>query len=458
MAAARRRAAQAQRLPPGPRGSFLLGSMREAQRDPLRLYTDAHRQYGDVVRIRALSLYSWYLVVHPRDLEHVLVHNQRNYIKGDIFTRALEPVTGRGLFTNEGDSWLRNRRLIQPTFHRGHVAGLADSVIGPTRETESRWLALAGTEQPVDVLDEMTRLTMQAACHSLFGADVSGATSAISHASRVVFEHANYRMNTPFRLPTWAPTRRNRRFIEALRVLDQTVYGIIEERRQRGADREDLLGLLMAARDEDGSGMDDGQLRDELVTLLLAGHETTAAALSWTWYLLAQHPEAETRLHAELEQTLNGREPTVDDLGSLPYTERVIQESMRLYPPAWGMARQAVAADELGGYTVPKGGVLTLGTFLTHRHPEFWDEPDRFDPDRFSPERSEGRPRLAYLPFGAGARQCVGASFAMLETRLVLATLAQRVQLKLAPGQTVDPDPTFTLRPRDSLLMTLHAR
>lgn len=443
------------RVPPGPRGHVLFGSGPDLIRDPLDVYLKAQREYGDVVKIRVIPPYFWYLVVHPRDLEHVLVHNQKNYFKGDLFRRALTPLLGNGLFTNEGESWLAQRRLIQPTFNRNHVTALADTIVGPAQATVERWEQIAATGRPVDVLDEMTRLTLQVAGLSLFGTDLTGAASAIGEASRIVFEHASYRLNSLLPLPEWVPTGRNRRFVRARRVLDDAVFAMIAQRRRDGSKRNDLLALLMAARDEDGSSMTDTQLRNEVVTLMLAGHETTAATLAWTWYLLSEHPDEAAKLHDELDNVLGGRAPTVEDLPRLPFTEMVIQESMRLYPPAWGIARQSLADDELGGYRLPAGSILALGTYVTHRLPAFWDEPDRFDPERFTPERSAGRPRFAYLPFGGGARQCVGASFAMLESRLVLATLAQRFRPQLVPGHPVVTDATFTLRPRHGLRMTI---
>jgi cytochrome P450 len=445
-------------VPPGPRGHLLLGVAPLLARDPLGLYTSAQREYGDVVRMRAIPPFSWYQVTHPRDVEHILVHNQKNYCKGAFFRRALVPLLGDGLFTNEGDSWLAQRRLIQPTFHRQHVTALADTIIGPTEEMLARWAPLAAAGQPVDVLEEMSRLSLQIAGLSLFGVDLLGAARAIGAASRVVFEDAGRRLNNPFALPPWVPTARNRRFQRARRVLDRAVLGIIAQRRREQVERHDLLASLMNARDETGARMTDQQLRDEVVTLMLAGHETTAAALSWTWYLLSEHPDAAERLHEELDQVLGGRPPTVDDVAKLPYCQMVVDESLRLYPPAWGTARQALAPDEIGGYRLPAGAIVAIGTFVTHRNPAFWDEPDRFDPDRFSPERSTGRPRFAYFPFGGGARQCVGASLALLESRLVLAMVAQWFRPQLVPGTRVIPDPTFTLRPRGSLPMTLHAR
>jgi cytochrome P450 len=443
---------------PGPRGHFLWGSGPDVARDPLTLYTNARQTYGDVVRLRAIPPFSWYLVAHPRDIEHILVHNQRNYTKGTFFRRALVPLLGNGLFTSEGDSWLAQRRLIQPTFHRGHVTALADTIIGPTLAAVERWQRLAERGEPVSMVDEMTALTLRIAGLSLFGADLAGTVSRIEAASRIVFEQANYRLNTILPPPEWVPTRRNRRFMQARRVLDEAVYSIVEQRRRDGGEHHDLLALLMDVRDESGAAMSDRQLRDEVVTLLLAGYETTAAALSWTWYLLSVNPEEEEKLMTELDSVLAGRVPTVDDLSRLPHTEMVVQESMRLYPPAWGVPRQAIAEDVIGGYRLPAGSVVAIGTWVTHRHPDFWEEPERFDPERFTPARSAGRPRFAYLPFGGGARQCVGSSFAMLETRLVLATLAQRFRARPVSGHPVVPDPTFTLRPRFGLPMTIQAR
>src|SRR5688500_6362687 len=255
MATAVPTASRGRKVPPGPRGHFLFGSGPDLTRDPLDLYVKCQRAYGDVVKIRVIPPYFWYLVVHPRDIEHVLVHNQKNSFNGYLFRRALLPLLGNVLFTNEGESWLTQRRLIQPTFHRGHVTALADTIVGPAEELVGRWKTVSASGQAVDVLDEMTRLTLTVAGLSLFGTDLTGAARAIGSASRIVFEHASYRLNSALPLPEWVPTRRNRKFVRARRILDDAVFSMIAERRRDGSERNDLLALLMAARDEDGSAM-----------------------------------------------------------------------------------------------------------------------------------------------------------------------------------------------------------
>jgi cytochrome P450 len=305
----------------------------------------------------------------------------------------------------------------------------------------------------------MMRLTLKIVSVALFSTDISADADRLGQAVRETFEHVSYRMNHAFSLPESVPTRRNRRFKQSLRLLDEMVFGLINRRRRTGEDKGDLLAMLLAARDEDtGEGMSNQQLRDEVMTLILAGHETTGAALSWTWYLLSQNPEARSKLQAELDNELNGRTPAFEDLDRLAYNRMVFAESMRLYPPAWGLPREAIGDDTLGGHHIPARSLVNLSQWVTHRHPDFWEKPEQFDPERFTPERSEGRPRFAYFPFGAGARQCIGNNFALMEAQLALATLAQRFTLDLVPGHPVEPDPTFTLRARHGMMMRIKER
>jgi cytochrome P450 len=445
--------------PPTQRGHWLFGNVREVQQDPLALYARARAQFGDVVRLRAIASVCWYLVTHPYDVEHVLQTNQRNYRKPDVFNNPVGLLAGRGLLTSEGDFWRHQRRLVQPAFHRERLAALATLMTNAAESTAERWSRYAESGVSVDVAVEMMRLTLKIVSLALFSTDISAKADRAGPAVRVAFEHVNHRMSHPLALPERIPTSRNRRFLKAKRTLDEMVFGIINERRRTGEDRSDLLSLLLLTRDEEtGEGMSDQQLRDEVMTLLLAGHETTAAALSWTWYLLSLHPDVEFKLHAELAHGLGRRAPTFDDLPRLCYTTMVFEESMRLYPPAWGQPRQAIADDCVGGYHIPAGSIISLCQWVTHRHPDFWENPEQFDPERFTPERSADRPRFAYFPFGGGPRQCIGNNFAMMEAQLILATLAQRFSLDLVPRHPVEPDPTFTLRPRYGMLMTLHGR
>ena len=445
-------------IAPGPRGSILFGNLYDVRRDPLRFYLEAQRHYGDVVRLRSFYPFTWHLISHPDDIEHVLRGNYQNYPKG-MLIKQVAALAGQGLVTSEGELWLRQRRLAQPAFHRQRLAALAGTMAGAAEALVERWHAPAMREQPIDVAVEMMRLTLQVVGQALFSTDISGAADAVGRAMPVALEHIDYRMTHIKLLPDRFPTPRNRRFWQAKRTLDQVVYNTIEERRRAGTDQGDLLSMLLLARDEEtGTGMSDTLLRDEVMTILVAGHETTAVALSWTWYLLAQHPEVERRLHAELDAVLGGRTPTFEDLPSLPYTKMVIEETMRLYPPAWGMVRQAREADEIGGYHIPANSIIAIVQYVTHRHQDFWDRPEEFDPERFTPERSASRPRFAYFPFGGGPRQCIGNNFAMMEAQLILATVAQRYRLRLVPGHPVEPRPMLTLRPRYGIRMTVQGR
>jgi cytochrome P450 len=316
--------------------------------------------------------------------------------------------------------------------------------------------------QPLDIPLEMTRLTLRVAGLTLFNLDLSNDADLVGHTFSVILPQLLKYSFLPFP-PLWVPTPGNRRLQAGLETLNQVVYDIISQRRRHlteaSMETADLLSMLLAARDEEtGEGMNDQQVRDEVMTLLLGGHETTSSTLTWIWYLLSQHPEVEQRLHEEVDRVLGGQLPTVDRLEDLPYTRQVIQETMRLYPAAFFVIRHAIAADEIGGYPVAANSMIFLMAHWVHRHPAFWEEPERFDPDRFTPERSANRPRYAYIPFGGGPRLCIGNSLAMMEAQLVLATVAQRYFLRLVPGHPVEPEVLLTPRPRHGLPMTLHPR
>ena len=442
------------RIAPGPRGHLLWGSLRELQRDPLKLYMDARREYGDIVRLRSMPPFFWHSLAHPDDIDHVLRRNATNYPKG-FFNEWLSILVGNGLLTSEGDFWLRQRRLTQPAFHRKRLVTLGTAMTAATEAMVEQWSARRESDAPFDVMSEMMRLTLQVVGQALFTTDTADVARVVGQAVSVAVEHLNYRVTHITLLPERFPTPRNRRFVAARRTLDDIVLAIVEERRRSGEDTGDLLSMLLLARDEDtGEGMSDRQLRDEVMTLFLAVHETTAVALCWTWYLLSRHPEIEANLHDELAAVLGGRTPEMEDLPRLPYTRMVVDETLRLYPPAWGMGRQTKAADEIRGYEIPAKSVIGISQYVTHRHPEFWEDPERFDPERFTPERSAGRPHFAYFPFGGGPRQCIGNNFALMEAQLILATVAQHFRLRVVPGFPVVPHPLLTLRPRNGLLVT----
>lgn len=449
---------KATRRPSGPRGRFIFGSMADLQRDRLTFSMELARNYGDVAFFRMGPL-PLYMVYHPDGIRHILVDNKRNYDKNTPVFGLLKGLLGNGLLLSDGDFWLRQRRLMQPIFHRERINGFARIMTGAADKILTEWQPYAGGNQVLDVSREMMRLTLDIACRSLFSMDIQRETSAVAGAVDVFLEDFTFRFDHPFYPPERVPTPHNRRFRGAVAVLDRIVYGMIARRRQDTGSYDDMLSLLLEARDEEtGEGMTDKQIRDELVTLLTAGHETTANALTWAFYLLSTHPDVERRLHAEVDAVLGGRTPQADDLAKLEYTRRVIDETLRLYPPAWITNRHAVEADQVCGYDIPKGATVSVSPYVTHRLPEFWENPEGFDPERFTLDKVKARPMFAYFPFGGGPRMCIGKYFALTEAPLVLASIVQRCRLDLLPGHEVRKRPLLTLRPEGGLPMTLHYR
>ena len=441
----------------GPAGMPLLGNTVQFQRDPLGFLLRMAADYGDVARYR-LGNVAFHQVNHPDGAQRILQDNYHNYIKGDLFD-ILRQFAGHGLFTSEGDLWLRQRRLMQPAFHRRRIAGFGKIMTGRTLDMLSRWQGRPDPDRPLDIAEQMTGLTMAIIAETMFGAHVEEEIRRVSQAIGVLLADINFRFTVPFYPSLRWPTLRNRRALAAMQTIDAVVQGIVDARRRSGEERDDLLAMLMEATDEEtGQGMSDKQLRDEVVTIFVAGHETTAVTLTWAFGLLAQHPDAETRLHAEVDQALAGRPPSVADVPTLPYTRRVIDETLRLYPPAWITNRQAVAEDVVCGHRIPAGAVAAISPYVIHRLPASWAEPERFDPQRFAPDAAHQRPRFAYMPFGGGPHQCIGNSFALLEATLILATVAQRYRLRLPAGAVVTPKPESTLRPAGGMAMLLEAR
>ncbi len=402
------------------------------------------RDYGDIVTMRYYT-FRVFFISHPDYIEQVLVTDNRKFIKGRIL-RKNRQLFGNGLLTSEGDFWLRQRRLAQPAFHRGRVASYADTMVRFASRMASEWRG--GEER--DIHAEMMRLTLSIVAKTLFDADVDREAKRVGHALEAIMQ-----LNSDFRklilTPTWLPTPRKIRATIATAKLNRIIYRFIDERRASGVDNGDLLSMLLAARDDDGSRMTNRQLRDEAITIFLAGHETTANALSWTWMLLAQNPQVEAKLHEELDAVLGGRTPNVDDLPSLRYTGQVITESMRLYPPAWGMARIAIEDTEIGGYPIPKGCGVSLAQWVVHRDPRWFEAPLEFRPERWEGDLLKRIPRFAYFPFGGGPRQCIGNNFAVMEATLLLATLAQQFRISLTPGREIIPAASITLRPKTGI-------
>ncbi|HKI05506.1 MAG TPA: cytochrome P450 [Thermoanaerobaculia bacterium] len=445
---------------PGPRGLPLIGNVIPFRRDVLRLLLESRERFGDVVRFR-LGPMVVHLVAHPDLIRQVLQEREEHYDKETRSSSKIRGMTGLGLLTASGELWRRQRRLVQPSFQPAAVAGFVGRMTEAAEAMLERWERHAPPgNRPLDIASEMMRLTYAIVGGTLFSADVSGDAARAEEAMAVLLAHTYRRLQYLVDPPQWLPTPGNRRFRKARLTVDRVVYRILAERRGRAAAGEeepgDLVSRLLRERYEPtGQGMTDEQLRNETLTLLLAGHETTANALTWTLYLLARHPEVLERVRDEAAAVFGGRSPEAADLCSLVFTERVLRESMRLYPPIWAMERRAVRDDELGGHPIPSGSTVVVSPWVTHRHPGFWEEPGRFDPERFTAERSDGRPALAYFPFGAGPRFCVGSHFAMTEALVITALVARRWRLRLVPNRPVVPMPGITLRARDGVWVML---
>jgi cytochrome P450 len=441
-----------------PKGRFLIGHFLEFSRRPLETMTTWQRRYGDLVRFR-LGPRTFYLISHP-DLAEEVLHR-----KSDTFVKVYDPrkptgialLLGNGLLTSTGETWRKHRRMIQPIFHRSHMVRMSQTMVDVGQRMLKRWEE-QDRSLPVDMTVEMTQITLEIITQTMFSTSVLKDFHTFGPALRSLLRYVFKAFHRPFRLPTWVPTAANREFRRTKARLDQLVYGLIAERRRSGRRYGDLLDLLLQAVDEEtGNRLTDEQIRDETVTIFSAGHDTTANALSWAWYLLATHPEVRSRLHKELTDVLDGRTPTADDLPKLPYTKAVFEETLRLYPPAAAMQRRAAVDSMLHGHRVPAGAVVVIGLYNLHRHRDFWEEPDRFVPERFT-DGGSIRHRCAYLPFGGGPRSCVGNSFAMVEGPLLLALIAQRYDLRLVPSHPVESELAVTLRPRFGLPMTRHPR
>jgi cytochrome P450 len=439
------------RLPPLADGFPLVGSMFHAGRDALGFLSRTAREKGDLVRVR-FGPVEYYLLFHPTDIEYVLRGNHHNFIK-DRGTRMLSAVLGQGLVTSSGELWRRDRQLIQPAFQRDQIEKYAAVMVAYTQRLLEEWRP----GQTRDVHAELMRLTLEIVAQTLFSASVSGQAGEVGRAMDTVMRY----WAGPAAVFSWwqrLPTPGTFRFRRAMKRLNEILVGAIAQRRTGNSGPEDLLSRLLHARDEEGGGLSDQQLRDELVTLFLAGHETTAVALTFCFYLLAGHPEVEVRLAAELDNVLAGAAPTVGHLPRLRYTEWVVKEAMRLYPPVPSVGREALHDCEIGGYPVPKGTQLSPVQWITHRDARWFDDPLAFRPERWDHDLARRLPRCAYFPFGDGPRVCIGSQFAIMEAVLILATVASRFRLALAPGQTLALLPSITLRPRAGVRMVIHER
>lgn len=442
-------------LPPGPRGNPVLGSIPEIAKDNVGLFMTSWRKYGDIVRFRGpLTLF---LLVHPDYVKHVLQDNHLKYPRPEFVASKLKGVVGDGLVANEGDVWLRSRRLAQPAFHRQRIAAFATLMTDTAAEMLETWKGHAERGVPVDIKSEMMHVSLAVLAKALFKTEWSQYAAVVEPAVGIALAHTNRRLTAPVD-PQRFPLPSTRQFNKAMKDLDAIVYKLIADRRSSKVDKGDLVTMLIQAKDEEtGATFDDKQIRDEVTGFLIAGHETVSAALTWTWYLLTQHPESWRRLRAEVDAVLGGRVPVLEDVPKLKYTTMVLEEAMRLYPPIFVLMRCNQQEDEVGGFRIPAKSNVVICPYVTHRHPDFWENPEGFDPERFSPERSAGRHRTAYLPFAIGPRKCIGDTFAMLEMQLIVAMAVQKFRLTLMPGQPVIPQPAISLRPRDPLMMMIEA-
>ena len=440
--------------PPGPKPLLPAVNLLSLRRDRIGFLTRLVEEYGELVHFN-LGPYPVFLLSNPDHIRDVLITHNRQFMKGEGLQRA-KRLLGEGLLTSESEFHLRQRRLAQPAFHRQRIAGYATTMVEFATKIRDQWQP----GETRDIAREMMQLTLAIAGKTLFGTDVTGEADEIGQALDVTMQAFN-RLTLPFsNLIERLPLPSVRRFAQAKERLDATIYRMISERRASAEDHGDLLSMLVQARDEegDGTGMSNEQLRDEAMTIFLAGHETTANALTWTWYLLSRNPAVEAKFHAEIDEILNGLLPAAEDFPRLKYTEMVLAESMRLYPPAWIIGRRALSDYRIAGYHIPAGSILLMSQYVVHHRAEYFPEPFRFDPERWTTEARESRPQFSYFPFGGGPRLCIGEHFAWLEGVLVLAAIGQRWRMRLAPGHPVEMQPLVTLRPKHGMKMILESR
>jgi cytochrome P450 len=448
------------RQAPGPKGEPVLGNARSFQADILGALQQGRRGYGDVVRFDGIGpLFPVFFVAHPDGIKEILQDKHRNFPKTPFVSDRWRALVGDGLICSEGDFWKRQRRLCQPAFHRRLVNSFGENMTEVTGELLDRWEAASRSNQEVDITLDMTRLALGVLGGALFGANWRQDSEVMAHAVEVAIGEAYKKFGKFVSLPESVPTPANLRFAKARRSLDDVIYRVIRARQDDpGEHPDDLLEALMTATEDDGSGMTVEQVRNEVMTFMFGGHETVASGLTWALYLLSRHPEVYGRMEQEVDEVLGNRVPTVDDLPQLPYIDRVVRESLRLYPPVSLISRTPQEDDTVMGYDIPKGSMVLLSAFVTHRHPQFWPNPEGFDPDRWIELGEQGPHRFAWWPFSGGPRKCIGDVFGLQEMKLVLAMMAQRVRVRLVPGHAVVPKPGITLGQQNGVIATVGMR
>ena len=430
----------------------------EIQGNPLAFLQRNAAEHGDFIHY-PLGLWEVFQLNHPDLIEHILVTNQRNYSKNTVQYNTLAKITGRGLLTSDGRFWRRQRRMIQPAFHRQRVLGWGQTMLKATQNMLAGWETAVQSGEPLDIDEEMMAVTLNVVGEALLGLDLQADAGQLTHAVLAMLEYVVYRSQQLVALPLMVPTPRNRRVREGLQMLDTLIDQAIRDHEQGRANPDTILSQMLTAVDrETNEHMSRDELRDEVITLLVAGHETAASGLTWLFYLLSQNPKVEEDLLAEIDGVLNGRLPSTDDLPNLPTVQRVIAEALRLYPPAWVITRRAVATDTIFGAQIPANAIIIMSPYTLQRHPAFWEKPDQFYPDHFLPEAEQARPRYAYFPFGGGARLCIGDQFAKVEMGLVVTAVLQKYRLHLLPNHPVVADPLVTIRPKHGLMMTIQRR
>jgi len=440
---------------PGPKGHPLLGIAMDFRRDPTGTFFRLEKQYPDISFFR-FSYLKMVFLTKPDYIKHVLATNNKSYHKG-IEYEQLKLTLGEGLLTSEGSFWLRQRRLSQPSFHRKKIALFVDTMVNSTQELLNDWATR--DQEKLDVLPEMMKVTLDVIGKTMFSSQVKSQAEVVENALGVLVEDAFRRIQAMLRVPLWIPTPNNRQTRKAITNLDKVIFALIDQRRATGESQDDLLSMLMEAEDADtGERMSDMQLRDEAMTIFIAGHETTANVLTWALYLMAKNPAVQEKLVAEVDAVLQGKPPTMEHTTQLDYTRMVLEETMRLYPPAWAIGRKAIEDDTIGGYKINKGDNILICPLATHRSEQFWDQPLAFRPERFSKAAAKERHRFEYFPFGGGPRLCIGNNFAMLEMQIILTMLVQRYRFRHCEGHRVEMAPLVTLRPKYGMEMQLERR